>query len=172
METRLLTEGDRSTLTKEGALPPERDRDDPRAGGGVGNEVDDGLLKAVCEAPLWIDPGLREGGGGGPLIDSDEGRLFSNAGNSEESSSGLGDNRIDDPLESFDSATIWLCRRASGGAGGFFRVMNADGDGGSGVFPADSLSNTDSRSESWLALFGAGGRGLLRSVWERGAEVK
>lgn len=44
--------------------------------------------------------------------------------------------------------------------------MDEDGEGGSGVLPKDSLSNTDSRSESWLVRFGGGGRGLLRSVWE------
>lgn len=61
-----------------------------------------------------------------------------------------------------------------GGAGGVFRRTEAEGEGGSGVLPRDSLSKTDSRSDSWDALFGAGGRGLLRSVLERlgGEEVK
>jgi hypothetical protein len=47
----------------------------------------------------------------------------------------------------------------------------SDGDGGSGVFPADSVSNTDSRSESWLRLIGAGGSGLLRSVCDGVDEI-
>ncbi len=68
---------------------------------------------------------------------------------------------------SLESDTSWLCLRARGGAGGVFLLIEEDGDGGSGVFPAASLSNIDSRSDSWLARLGAGGSGLLRSVWER-----
>jgi hypothetical protein len=51
-----------------------------------------------------------------------------------------------------------------GGAGADFFRIDEDGEGGSGVLPAASLSKTDSRSDSWLARFGAGGKGLLRSV--------
>lgn len=58
-------------------------------------------------------------------------------------------------------------RRAEGGAGAGLRRTDADGEGGSGVLPAASRSKTDSRSDSWLALDGAGGSGLLRSVSER-----
>lgn len=47
-----------------------------------------------------------------------------------------------------DSDTNWLCRLVSGGAGGVFRVCIEDGDAGSGVLPAASLSNIDSRSDS------------------------
>jgi hypothetical protein len=63
-------------------------------------------------------------------------------------SSAFGDN-LPEPLRlSFDSDTIWLCRRDSGGAGGVRFLTEDEGDGGSGVLPSDSLSNTDSRSES------------------------
>jgi hypothetical protein len=51
-----------------------------------------------------------------------------------------------------------------GGGGAVFLRIDEDGEGGSGVFPAASLSKIDSRSESWLARLGAGGKGLLRSV--------
>ena len=66
-----------------------------------------------------------------------------------------------------DSDTNWLCRLVSGGAGGVFRVCVEDGDGDSGVLPAASLSNIDSRSDSWLALVGAAGKGLFRSVGDK-----
>lgn len=81
----------------------------------------------------------------------------------------MGDRRpVSLRVVSFESDTNWLCRLASGGAGGVLRWSDAGGEGGSGVLPADSLSNMDSlSSESWLARVGAGGRGLLRSVWER-----
>lgn len=61
-----------------------------------------------------------------------------------------------------------------GGAGGSFLRIEAEGDGGSGILPADSLSNMDSRSDSWEVRFGARGRGLLRSVLDRfgGLELK
>lgn len=138
---------DRSKLKTEGGLPPDRDRDDPRAGGGAGNDTVDGDVNGVCEAPLAA-PGRRDGGGGGALTLSIDGLLFSCNGILGSSSSGLGDNLAELLLVNFDSDTIWLCRRARGGAGGFFFLIDEDGDGGSGVFPADSLSNTDSRSDS------------------------
>ena len=62
-----------------------------------------------------------------------------------------------------------------GGAGGIFRRSDGTGEGGSGVFPALSLSNIDSRSESCEVRFGAGGSGLFRSVvdgFEIGLKVK
>jgi hypothetical protein len=94
----------------------------------------------------------------------------------ELSSSTFGDKRPASlRVVSLESDTNWLWRLASGGAGGVLRRREADGEGGSGVLPADSLSNIDSRSsESWLARVGAGGRGLLRSVCERveGLELK
>jgi hypothetical protein len=62
------------------------------------------------------------------------------------------------------SDTSWLCRLVSGGAGGVFRGCVEDSDAGSGVLPAASLSNIDSRSDSWLALVGAAGKGLFKSV--------
>lgn len=54
-----------------------------------------------------------------------------------------------------------------GGAGAVLRRTEAEGEGGSGVLPNDSLSNIDSRSDSWDDRRGAGGRGLFRSVLER-----
>lgn len=83
------------------------------------------------------------------------------------SSSTFGDSLPESLRVNFESDTSWLWRRVSGGAGAVFFRTDDDGDGGSGVFPAASVSNTDSRSESWLARLGAGGRGLLRSVCER-----
>ena len=88
------------------------------------------------------------------------------------SSSTFGESRPESLRVSFESETSWLCRRASGGAGGVFFRIDAEGDGGSGVLPADSLSNTDSLSDSWLDRVGAGGKGLLRSVKERGLELR
>jgi hypothetical protein len=92
------------------------------------------------------------------------------------SSSTFGDKRTVSVRDiGLESDTSWLCRRASGGAGGVLRRREADGEGGSGVFPAASLSNILSlSSDSWLARAGAGGRGLLRSVCERcaGLELK
>jgi hypothetical protein len=93
----------------------------------------------------------------------------------ELSSSTFGDKRpVSLRVASLESDTSWLCRLASGGAGGVLRRREADGEGGSGVFPAASLSKMLSLSESWLARVGAGGRGLLRSVCERcaGLELK
>jgi hypothetical protein len=110
-----------------------------------------------------IDVGRRVGGGGGTLTLSDLGLLFSFL-LMLISSSTLGDNLPVVLLRvNFDSETSWLCRLVRGGGGAVFRLIDEDGDGGSGVFPAASLSNMDSRSASWLAR-GAGGRGLLRSV--------
>lgn len=171
-EARLFVE-DRSILRMDGGLPPENDRDDPRAGGGAGNEIVEGDVNVLCEEPL-TEPGRRDGGGGGTRTLSDDGLLFSipTPGILGDSSSGFGDSLVMLALFDLDSDTIWLCRRESGGAGGFLCRTDEDGDDGSGVFPAASLSNTDSRSESWLARFGAGGRGLLRSVCERGPELK
>lgn len=65
------------------------------------------------------------------------------------------------------SETGWPWRRPAGGAGAILRRLELEGEGGSGVFPAASVSKMDSRSESWLVRDGAGGRGLLRSVVER-----
>jgi hypothetical protein len=59
------------------------------------------------------------------------------------------------------------CRRVEGGAGAVFRRIDAGGEGGSGTFPAASLSNIDSWSESWLNRDGAGGSGLFTSVADR-----
>jgi hypothetical protein len=47
------------------------------------------------------------------------------------------------------------------------RNKDVDGDNGSGIFPAASLSNMDSRSDSWPARAGAGGSGLFRSFGDR-----
>ncbi len=131
---------------------------------------DNGTFCAEC---ALTEPIRRDGGGGGARPLSDRGRKFSPSGGVvEDSSSGFGDN-LDGSLRiSLESGNFWLCRRVSGGAGAVFLLTDADGDGGSGVLPAASLSNMDSRSESWLARLGAGGKGLLRSVCERGLELK
>ena len=116
--------------------------------------------------------GRLDGGGGGARALSERGLPISIADLMLElSSSTFGDIRV----VSLESDTIWLCRLASGGAGGVLRRKEAEGEGGSGVFPAASLSNMLSlSSESWLSRAGAGGRGLLRSVCERwaGDELK
>jgi hypothetical protein len=75
--------------------------------------------------------------------------------------------RFEGSWGTLDSETGWPWRRPAGGAGAILRRVEVDGDGGSGVFPAASVSKMDSRSESWLVREGAGGRGLLRSVVER-----
>lgn len=107
MTDALLLVEDRSKLKTEGGLPPETDRDEPRAGGGAGNEIVDGDVNGVCEAPLTA-PGRRDGGGGGTLTLSVDGLLFSCNDNFGWSSSGLGDNLVESLLVNFDSATIWL----------------------------------------------------------------
>jgi hypothetical protein len=166
--------------------------EEPRVGGRGGREAVDGDVKLVVIGleVFRIEPERREGGGGGvrPLSDrgrvisgpitvdmadfplSDRGRVFSipmvDMLGLGISSSTFGDSRPDPLRLSLDSETIWLCRRVSGGAGGVLRFRDEEGEGGSGVLPAASLSKTDSRSESWLVRFGAGGRGLLRSVCE------
>ena len=141
METRLLL--DKSTLKTDAG------RDDPRAGGvGAGSEIAEGELNGVlCEWPL-TDPGLLEGGGGGALALSDLGRfsfivIFA-------SSSALSKSLPGSLLATLDFDTIWLCRRVIGGAGAAFFLIERVGEGerGSGRFPAASLSNIDSRSES------------------------
>lgn len=44
-----------------------------------------------------------------------------------------------------EAKTNWLCLRVIGGRGGVLRLNDDDdGDGGSGVFPAASLSKIDS----------------------------
>jgi hypothetical protein len=131
----------------------------------------EGELNGVDVFCGWflIDPGRRDGGGGGLLPLSLRGLLFSTAvilGMLDISSSTFGDNLPELLRLSFDSDTIRLCRLDSGGAGGAFFLREEDGDGGSGALPRDSWSNTDSRSESWLVRLGAGGSGLLRSVRE------
>jgi hypothetical protein len=149
---------------------PDIDLDEPRAGGTGGNDIVDGLVSGVW----WLDPlrlaGLLDGGGGGARALSERGLPISIADIILElSSSAFGDKRpVSFRVVSFESDTSWLCRLASGGAGGVLRRREADGEGGSGVLPADSLSKMLSlSSDSWLARAGAGGRGLLRSVCER-----
>jgi hypothetical protein len=158
---------DTSRLITEGGLPDIECLDDPRVGGGAGSDTAEGDDNGKwCEEPR-VDTGRLDGGGGGALPLSERGLPdVSIAAILTLSSSTLGDNLPELLLlrVNFESDTSWLCLRARGGAGGVFFRIDDDGDGGSGVFPAASLSNTDSRSESWLALFGAGGRGLLRSV--------
>ena len=120
--------------------------------------------------------GRLDGGGGGARALSKRGRPMSIADMMLElSSSTFGDKRpVSFRVASLESETSWLCRLDSGGAGGVLRRREADGEGGSGVFPAASLSKMLSLSDSWLARVGAGGRGLLRSVCERcaGLELK
>jgi hypothetical protein len=64
------------------------------------------------------------------------------------SSSIFGGSLTDVGRSALESDANWLRRLVNGGAGGVFRIDNEDGDGGSGVLPADSLSKTDSRSDS------------------------
>ncbi len=165
-----------SRLTTDGGLPDAKCLEDPRDGGGGGSNVADGEVSGGLLG-LWdearIDPSRRDGGGGGALVLSERGLpLDSDPSMFEVSSSAFGESLPESLRLNFESWTSWLCRRDSGGAGGVFFLMDDDGDGGSGVLPAASLSNTDSLSDSWLARFGAGGRGLLRSVWERELELK
>lgn len=172
----MLVEEERSILWTDGGLPLDVEREEPRTGGGDGRETVDGEDNGTfCEELCRTEPIRRDGGGGGARPLSDRGRVFSVGGVNvalEDSSSGFGDN-LDGSLKfRFESGTFWLCRRASGGAGAAFLRKEADGDGGSGVLPAASLSNIDSRSESWLARLGAGGSGLFRSVCDRGLELK
>ena len=88
------------------------------------------------------------------------------------SSSNLGESLAELLRLNFESLRSWLCLLVTGGGGAAFFLIDEDGDGGSGAFPADSLSNGDSRSDSPLSRGGAGGKGLLRSVKERfGVEV-
>lgn len=145
--SRLLILGDRTDF----------DLEEPRVGGIGGRDIVDML------------DGLLDGGGGGALALSERGLPISIADIMLElSSSTLGDRRpLSLRLDSFESETSWLCLLAIGGAGGVLRRRDADGEGGSGVFPAASLSKMLSLSESWLARAGAGGSGLLRSVCER-----
>lgn len=82
-------------------------------------------------------------------------------------SSPILERRLDGSCGILGSDTGWPCRRVDGGAGASLRRIEVDGEGGSGVLPAASLSKTDSRSTSWLARDGASGRGLLRSVADR-----
>ncbi len=97
-------------------------------------------------------PGRREGGGGGAALKLSDRDLvfclFSLPYMLSVSSSTFGDSLPESLRVIFESDIIWLCRRASGGAGGCFLRMEEDGDGGSGVLPAASLSNIDSLSES------------------------
>lgn len=173
IEVRLVL-GVRSMLCTEGGLPPEIEREDPRAGGGEGNDTVEGDCGRFRDGGTLTEPNRREGGGGGALPLFDRGLEFSSGGGGVlDSSSGFGDNLEVSGRFVLASGIFWLCRRLNGGAGGgFFRGKEASGDGGSGVLPAASLSNMDSRSESWLARLGAGGKGLLRSVCERGLELK
>jgi hypothetical protein len=167
-EARLLLV-DISKLCTEAGLPEEYFLDAPRAGGGTGKDTADGNeIGKLWELPR-VEGGRRDGGGGGALTLSERGRPVDTIDPAIEtlsSSSGFRGSLADLLRFSFESDTIWLRRRAIGGAGGVFLLIDEDGDGGSGVFPAASLSKTDSRSKSWLALFGAGGSGLLRSVKE------
>lgn len=156
---------------------PDVLRELPLAGGvGGGKDTADGEVNILGCVGLLTLTGRLLGGGGGALALFDRGRprsALAMLGLGLESSSTLGDRR---PVSRviFESETSWLCRRVRGGAGGVFRLIEAGGEQGSGVFPAASLSNTDSLSDSWDARFGAGGRGLLRSVFDRlaGLEVK
>lgn len=141
-------EKDMSTLCTEGGLLFGV----PRVGGRGGSETVLGELNGatlLC-GEFLIEPGRREGGGGGLLPLSLLGLLGSTVAMAllGTSSSTLRDTLPELLRLSFDSDTIWLCLLESGGAGAIFLLMDEDGDGGSGVFPRDSLSNTDSRSES------------------------
>lgn len=122
-----------------------------------------------------MEPGRRSGGGGGALkvvcwlvegCNDDRScvELF-------RLSSPMLVKRLGGICGAFGSVTGFPWRRAEGGAGASLRRSELDGEGGSGAFPTDSRSKTDSRSESWLAREGSGGRGLLRSVADRSAAV-
>lgn len=164
----LLLFVDISRLMTEGGLPPDECLVDPRAGGGAGRDIEDGDVnggeEGSCKIPL-MEAGRRDGGGGGALPLPDLGLPPASASDIDiVSSSTFGESLPELLLFSLESEIIWLRRRAIGGTGGVFLRIDEDGEGGSGVFPAASLSNTDSLSDSWLARFGAGGSGLLRSV--------
>jgi hypothetical protein len=118
-----------------------------------------------------MEPGRRSGGGGGILkvgcwlvVGCKDGRSCVEL---LRLSSLILVRRLEGRCGVFGSATGLPWRRAEGGAGASFRRSELEGEGGSGAFPTDSRSKTDSRSESWLAREGAGGSGLLRSVAER-----
>lgn len=149
VDVRLLL-GVRSILCIEGGLPPEIERDEPLAGGGEGNDTVEGDGGKFRDGGTLTEPNRRDGGGGGALPLSDRGLAFSLGGGVfDGSSSGFGDNLEVSGRCSFASGIFWLCLRLSGGAGGaFFLCSEPSGDGGSGVLPAASLSNIDSRSES------------------------
>lgn len=72
MTEALLLVEDKSKLKTEGGLPPDTERAEPRAGGGVGP----GDVNGVFEDPRTA-PGRRKGGGGGILMLSMEGLRFS-----------------------------------------------------------------------------------------------
>lgn len=175
VEARLFISIEISMLDTDGGRP-DADRVDPRGGGGVGVGVRVGE-GCIADEPdgIRIDPGLRVGGSGGALKLSALDLLVLVVSSFESSSSGFGERRFESLRETGGSATRWLCLLARGGAGGVFLRGDEDGDGGSGILPAASLSKTDSRSRSLLARLGGAGRGLLRSVWEsndsRGLEL-
>ncbi len=148
MEDRLFVE-DRSMLCIDGGLLPDREREDPRAGGGVGNETVEGDANALCEDPL-TDPGRRDGGGGGARTLSEDGLLFSipTPGILGDSSSGFGDSLVVLTLLNLDSDTSCQCRRERSEAGRFLCRTDDDGNRSSGVLPVDDLSSTESRSVS------------------------
>jgi hypothetical protein len=146
----------------------------PLTGGvGGGKDIEDGEARGFGCEEFRMLTGLLLGGGGGFALFDRCLPISAAAILGLPSSSAFGDRR---PVSRviLESDTSWLCRRVRGGAGAVFRRIEADGDGGSGVFPAASLSNIDSRSDSWEVRFGAGGSGLLRSVFDRfwGLEVK
>lgn len=136
----------------EGGLPPDECLVDPLAGGGAGKDTEDGDVNGSgersCETAL-METGRRDGGGGGALPLPDLGLPPPSTSDIDiVSSSTFGESLPELLLFSLESETIWLRRRAMGGAGGVFLRIDEDGEGGSGVFPAASLSNTDSRSDS------------------------
>lgn len=156
-----------SRLRTDEGLPEEECRDVPRAGGGAGNGAVDGDDNGEWCEELEVAAGRRDGGGGGTLALLERGRPVSNTADiSLSRSSTLGETLTEVLRARLESGIRWLCRRLMGGAGGVFRFMGGNGEVGSGIFPAASLSKIDSRSESLLARFGAGGRGLLRSDCE------
>ena len=168
-----------SKLRTDAGLPPLVLRELFLAGGGVGGRltVEDETRWFCCNSVwgLLTLPTFRDGGGGGgafPPLDpsSPTAILFrrvrlSSLRYGSPSSSTFGES-LPVSLITFVSVTCWLCRLEIGGAGGTFRRTDVEGEGGSGVFPALSLSNIDSRSDSCEVLSGAGGSGLFRSVVE------
>lgn len=122
-----------------------------------------------------MEPGRRSGGGGGALMVA---CWLVEGCNDDRSciellrlSSPMLVSRLGGRCGEFGSATGTPWRRAEGGAGAVLRRSELDGEGGSGAFPTDSRSKMDSRSDSWLAREGLGGRGLFRSVADRCAAV-